>query len=473
MNNPDSKKSNSLIKDIFIFGLGTLGSKLIMFLLVPLYTNILTPSEYGVSELVMTAAELLIPFVSVVIFEAVLRYGLDTQYSRKDVLFSSFVVCLIGSLLTILITPLFSFYSSISPWKWYMCTYVIIYLFHSTEMMYLKVCKKNKMYAILSCVQTFILATTNILLLTKLDMGIKGYLLSIIISHLVVVFFIFMFGGVRIELWKSKLSKKLSIEMLRYSFPLIFNNISWWVIHSSDKFMIENMINSSSLGVYTVALKLSAIINLFVSVFSQAWSVSSIQKYDSKRENNYFFKVFEGYSFVCFFGAILLISISKWFMRIYVGADFFESAIYVPLMIVGTVFSALTAFYSRLFSVVKKNKVVMATTVIAAIANVIVNYILISVIGIWGAIIGTICAYIIMLHLQMFFIRKYMCVKIHVVNYVISCILLLVISIATTLNYYVLPISFSCIGCLLFIKRKLIYGVLHNARQVFFKTKGG
>lgn len=467
MSDESKKRSGRLIKDIFIFGLGTLSSKLIMFLLVPLYTNILTPSEYGISELVMTASELLIPFVSVVIFEAVLRYGLDTNYHRNDVLLSAFLVCLCGSVVTVMVTPLFSFYSSISTWKWYICIYVIIYLFYSTEMMYLKVCNKNKLFALLSCIQTLVLVLINIVFLSKFAMGVKGYLLSIIISHLIVT--IFVFCNIQIDLRRSKFSLKLTAEMLRYSSPLIFNNISWWVIHSSDKIMIENMISSSALGVYTVALKLSAIINLLVSVFSQAWSLSSIQEYDRKGENEYYNKVFEIYSFICFFGSFLLISASKWFMHIYVGNDFFESAKYVPLLIVATFFSALTAFYSRLFSVVKKNKVVMATTVAAAIVNIVANYIFIDLIGVWGAIIGTICAYVIMLHSQMYLIRRYMTLKIDISSYIISCLLLLAISLAATFDYYILPISLACIGFLILIKRKIIYVTYRDIKNLLLK----
>lgn len=467
MNDESETKKRSLIKDIFIFGLGTLSSKLIMFLLVPLYTNILSPSEYGIAELVMTASELLVPFVSVVIFEAVLRYGMDTQYHRSDTLLSAFLVCLCGSIVTVLLTPLFSFYSSISTWKWYLCIYVIIYLFYSTEMMYLKVCNKNKLYALLSCIQTLVLAVVNIVFLSKFKMGIKGYLLSIIISHLVVT--IFIFCSIQIDLRKAKFSSRLTAEMLRYSFPLIFNNISWWVIHSSDKFMIENMIDSSALGVYAVALKLSAIINLLVSVFSQAWSLSSIQEYDRKGKNEYYKKVFETYSLICFLGSFVLISISKWFMHVYVGNDFWESSKYVPLLIVAAFFSALTAFYSRLFSVVKKNKVVMATTVISAVVNIVANYFFINLIGVWGAIIGTICAYVIMLHLQMYLIRRYIPFKIDISSYIISGLLLLTLALAATFDFHILPISLVCIGCLIFIKRKIIYVICCDIKNLLVK----
>ena len=64
-----NKKFKELVGNTLIFALGSLGSKLIVFLLVPLYTNLMTPSEYGTAELVFTIAQMLFPFVSVVIFE--------------------------------------------------------------------------------------------------------------------------------------------------------------------------------------------------------------------------------------------------------------------------------------------------------------------------------------------------------------------------------------------------------------------
>ncbi len=72
-----SSRYKTLIKDFFIFGLGSIGSKLILFLLVPLYTNYMTDAEYGISDLVFTTAQLVAPFLSVVIFDAVTRFGLS------------------------------------------------------------------------------------------------------------------------------------------------------------------------------------------------------------------------------------------------------------------------------------------------------------------------------------------------------------------------------------------------------------
>ena len=70
-----SEKYTRLIKDTFVFALGNLGSKLILFFLVPLYTNYLTTEEYGTADLVFTISQFLVPIFSVVIFDAVIRFG--------------------------------------------------------------------------------------------------------------------------------------------------------------------------------------------------------------------------------------------------------------------------------------------------------------------------------------------------------------------------------------------------------------
>lgn len=145
-----NKKFKELVGNTLIFALGSLGSKLIVFLLVPLYTNIMTPSEYGTAELVFTIAQLLFPFVSVVIFESVLRYGLKKEVRKEDVLLCAFIVTAFGSVLTIIFTPVFRFYAAISEWKWYICAYVVAYMVTSVELVYLKVRDKNKLFAFLA-----------------------------------------------------------------------------------------------------------------------------------------------------------------------------------------------------------------------------------------------------------------------------------------------------------------------------------
>ena len=79
MSNNPYEKYYKLASNTLLFALGNFGSKILVFLLVPLYTNMLTTAEYGVSEILLTAVNLVIPFVSLSIQDATLRFALDKK----------------------------------------------------------------------------------------------------------------------------------------------------------------------------------------------------------------------------------------------------------------------------------------------------------------------------------------------------------------------------------------------------------
>ena len=99
-------KYKKLVGNSFIFAVGNLGSKLISFVLVPLYTYYLTTKEYGQVDLVTTTVSLMIPIVSGGISVAVLRFALDKEVDKKSVVTNATVIALIGILLTAVCYPL-------------------------------------------------------------------------------------------------------------------------------------------------------------------------------------------------------------------------------------------------------------------------------------------------------------------------------------------------------------------------------
>ena len=289
-----NKKFRLLFKDTLLFALGSLGSKMILFFLVPLYTNYLTTVEYGIADLVFTTAQLIIPIVSVVIFEAVIRFGLMKDKNPAEVLKAGIIVGILGTILTIAITPLYGLYSPIAPWKWYICVYVVLSFSSSIFKSYLKVKDKNKQYAIISIIQTICLALVNILLLVVFHVGIKGYLISNIVSIGLSVVLAAHYGNIISDFLNVHINQQLLGEMVLYSAPLILNDLSWWVIHSSDKYMIEAMISASALGIFTAATKIPSLINVLISIFGQAWNISSIKEMDSTNDTQFYSNVFEG-----------------------------------------------------------------------------------------------------------------------------------------------------------------------------------
>ena len=78
-------KYKRLFSNTLIFAVGTFGSKLLVFFLMPLYTHVLTDAEYGTSDLLQQSANLLVPLVSVGMASALIRFGLDKSYDKTSV----------------------------------------------------------------------------------------------------------------------------------------------------------------------------------------------------------------------------------------------------------------------------------------------------------------------------------------------------------------------------------------------------
>lgn len=401
-------KVKKLLGDTFVFALGGIGSKFILFFLVPLYTNYLTTAEYGIADLILTVAQFVSPFVSLVIFDAVLRFALSKNEVPEDVFLCAIIVFFCGSVLTVALTPLFDFYTPISEWKWYLCIYVIANMLVSIELNYIKAKNKNKLFAFLTILQTCILVVANILLLVVFKMGMSGYIMANVLCYAITSVCIFLFAKLWRDIKKAKFSKSLLKQMILYSTPLILNNVSWWIIHSTDKIMIEMMLKDEALlGLYAIAAKIPTLIGVIVSVFTSAWQISSVEEIESSNDTSFYSNIFNAFCFTVFFASICLILIIKPFMKIYVGADFVSSWEYVPLLLTSAVFSAISSFQGNMYGALKKPVHSTVTTLIAALVNIVVNYVFIIYVGVWGAIIGTVAAYFVIALIRTLDVKRY------------------------------------------------------------------
>lgn len=451
------KKTLDLLKDTLLFATGSIGSKLILFVMVPIYTNYLTEAEYGISELVFSMGQLLIPFLSLVIFDAVVRFGLSKEERAEDVLLIGLLVFAAGSLVTVAITPLFGLYDALAEWKWYMCIYIIFNMLCSILGCYVKSVDKNKLYAAVSILQTLVMALLNVLLLVVWCTGVRGYLLSTIVASILASVVLFVFGGMAGALKKASFRPELLKKMVAFSAPLILNNVSWWVIHSSDKVMIEWMVGAAALGIYTVAAKIPALINVLISIFSQAWGISSIKEAESEDGLAFYSDVFGVYSMIAFGACIAITAVIKPFMSIYVGDAFAAAWKLVPLLLLSASLSAVGSYFGSLYGVLKKSAENMATTLVGAGVNLVINYFLILRIGVMGAVIGTVAAYFVIAFLRLHGVRRYISIRVKWSRFYLSMGIATVQAICVAAEFYILPVSALAILLFAGTNGKLVY----------------
>ncbi|WP_159442030.1 oligosaccharide flippase family protein [Clostridium sp. Marseille-P2415] len=447
-----------LILNTSLFALGNLGSKFIVFILMPLYTNALTTTEYGISELVITGTNLLIPFVSVSIQDATLRFVLDKNNKSGEVLKNTILILAIGSIVTCLLYPFIGLYKAIDGWTQYFLILTIVYMVRNALSIYLKAIGKTKLFAIDSILYTLFLMISNIVLLTVVKLGLKGYFYAIIISTVGSIIILCIFGNVFGSCKKNRVNKKLLKDMVIYSLPMILNNISWWIINSSDKIMIEYFDSASASGIYSVASKIPSILTTLTNIFNQAWIISSVSEYDTTRDGKFYSRTFTVFNCMLVMVASGIVLIIKPFMQIYVGVNFVESWQYVPLLLLGSIFQSYAAFFGAIYTSAKKNVSIMSTTLIAAVINIVLNTILIPTIGIQGAVIATAVAYFVVFVFRMIDSQKYIQFEVQVTQVLLSMVILtgqcvLMITIDGVLRYVT---SIVCFAVLFVLNAKTI-----------------
>ena len=463
-------KYRRLIKDTAVFAVGSLGSKIILFFLVPLYTNYLTTSEYGTADLISTLCTLIMPFVSLSVSNAVLRYGMKKDENYKSVITNAFIILILSSILTVLITPVIGFYRPAYEWKMYLAVQIILSNVSEVQKAYLKVKNRNRLISIIGIFHTAILAGGNIVYLTLLKAGVRGYLLSGIISQAFCIVVYFFTGEMHKDIRLKNRNYKLMFDMVKYSSPLVFSGISWWVLHSSDKVMIEWMIGASALGLYTAATKIPSLINVITGIFNQAWGISTIKEYEASNEAGFYVKIFNLYSTFLFLTGSFIIVIAKPFMSIYVGEAFRDSWRYVPFLLFSAIFYSHFAFMGSIYLALKKPTNDMWTSVFCAFLNIIINYIGIRTIGTNGAVLGTLISYAVFTAVRIYDVKRYLSYDIDIRCLIINSGLVAILTCAITFNIFSMITSILCLFGVVLNNRNIVLLILKKAMASLSKV---
>ena len=465
-------KIKELFGNIMVFTISNIGTKLVLFFMIPLYTNYLTTSQYGSAELIVTSTNLLIPLFSLAINESVYRFSMEKVVNKKEILKCFYFVYLISILLTIVTTSVLSFIPSFSEYRLYFALITLTTILNDGYALYIKGNDKNKIFAIDNIIYVVALAIFNIIFLVTMRLETRGYLLAIVVSKLISFVFLALFGRERRFIFPRSLDKDLLIKMIRYSIPLLFNSINWWVIGSSDKYMLGIMISTTEVGLYTVASKVPSLVNTATTVFTEAWTISSIKEYNGENDGKFYNSIFSVFNVSMALLVSFVMLIARPFMHFYVSESYYSAISMLPTLLLSAYFLGYASFLGVTFSTVMKSSVIMKSSLIAAVVNVVANYVLIPIYGGQGAAIATMLTYAAIAAYRLKESQKYMPVRIKLLEFISSIFILLVqAAFVSTGNYWELS-SFIAFIFLIFIHRKNIVSMCNfGINLIKSKTK--
>lgn len=409
-------KGKELVKNTAIIAVGRIATQFISFLLLPLYTAVLAPEEFGTVDLLITIVALALPIVTIQIEQGVFRYLVEIRdnFDEKKVLLSTTTVFVsIQICITLAILLLTNF---IIPQE--LMLYIILNTISNVlSIVSLQVARglgKMIAYSFASFLTAALIILFNVYFLMLLELGVRGMLLAIFIGNMACFGFLFL----HLSLWKyikfKIFNKSLLLKMLKYSAPLVPHALSWWIVNASDRVVVTIVLGVSANGLIAVAHKFPSVYAQVFNIFSLSWAESGV-KYLKSRENKKFFVDATQTAFNIFLaGYLMIVSFLPLVYRVLVDEQYIESYNLVPIYMLSAFFSVIIGLYNVIYTTYMDTKEIAKTTLMAGIINVIINVFTIRIIGVYAAPISSAVAYGVMSIFRYYHSRKYVVIKLSV-----------------------------------------------------------
>lgn len=387
-----------LAKNALLIAISRISTQLVVFLMLPLYTSILSPKEYGAVDLIITYGSLFAPLIMLNVQQSVFRYLIDARSDSKSqhkIITNSLEIALITSSLAAAVYFIASMFVSI-PFASIMSFYFASFIIADLVLQIARGLGHTKAFAFAGIAQGILTIVLNLIFMIPLRMGAEGMLLGMTFGTLIPAIFLAVVIGIHRSIRVSARDLSTKKKLLAFSLPLIPNSISWWVFSASDRTIISIVMGIAANGIYAVTNKFSNIANSFSAIFYASWSESAALAINEPDRDEFFSSVANMTlrSFTTL--GVLIMCTTPLVFPILVGERFREALLYLPILILGTIFNTIVSFYSAIYIAKKLTRQVTNTSIIAAVINLIVNISLIWSIGIWAAAISTATAYGIM-----------------------------------------------------------------------------
>lgn len=438
-------KYRKLFENTGLMFVGSFGSKIISFVMLPFYTMWLSVEDYGTSDMINVCATVLMAIVSLSIGDAI--FVIPSQKSKKEQtsyftssLFFSILCIFALALLYLVVSLLFSssesvFFTNIL----YICLITGTTLYTTIFQQFCKSIDKVKVFAFAGIIQTISVAGLGFLVIPtyKLD----GYIWCILVANVITIVFLFICAGLYKYISIESFSVESLKEMFRYSIPLIPNSVIWLIVSYLNRPIMETSLGLYALGIFSLANRFPTLINTVYNTFSNSWQISILEQYGKEGFSSFYNKV----SLVAFIAMSIFISlfalVTKPLVVFFLDSNYYESINYIPLLCLSCLFVSLGSMVGAIFSAVRQSKYFFYSSVWSAISAILLNYILINHFGIYGACWACVISYLVGGFSRIIYATKY-----NTFTYIKQ---ILVISILTT-----------CVVCIMSYIRSFLWGIL-------------
>jgi O-antigen/teichoic acid export membrane protein len=403
-------RKKKFIKDFGIYAIGNLGSKLITFLMIPLYTYFVEkPSDYGYFDLCLQVCFLMFPVITLQLRDGAFRFLLDTQDTNERSRIITFAYRTLG--ITIISTIALAFCLSLFVHIDYLWSTIALLVVMSAYEFLAQISRglgNNKAFIAVGLIASFGICLFSLIFVAWFKMGILGIFLANILARVLSILIVeykmktfSRFFNIKIDL------KDISKQMLNYSVPLIPVSLCWLFTTTSDRYFVSYFLGFGMTGIYAIAVRFGGLIHTLSNIFLQTWQENAIQQYNSPDRDDFFSKVFNYYIYVLCFTLIAFTFTLKICYGWIIGANYQDSLEFVYLINLSTILFAITVYFELPYQCAKDTKRAIPSIILTAVVNITLNFILTPLLHIYGVILTAIISYLTLIIYRWIDTRRY------------------------------------------------------------------
>lgn len=401
-------KLKELTKDTAIYGISTMVGRFLNFILVPFFTNIFDPNEYGYVMLL---------YAYIGLFNIIYVYGLDSAFLKyaafKDIgddkdnfstpyLSILFTSVLFTSIIIFLKAPIGCAINLPENFNYLIIYSALIIFFDSNAsipFLKLRLERKAKYFSFLKVLNIIINIAANFILILKFKLGIEAIFISNFIASALTLLFLL---PTILKNFKLKIHSLLYKRLLKFGLPYLPAGLAVMIVQVIDVPILQALTDVDTVGIYKANYKLGIFMMLFVSMFQYAWQPFFLNNAKEENAKEIFSKVLTYFTVV---GSVLLVTLSLFinelvkinFSGFYLlGEKYWSGVPIVPIVLLGYFFNGLYVVFSAGIYIEEKSIFAPIVTGLGALVNVIANYTLIPQLNIIGAALATLASYVVM-----------------------------------------------------------------------------
>ena len=406
--------SKKLVTNSIYYTLGKMLPMAVAFIMVPIYTTYLVPSDYGIVNSMKILADVLTILFSLSIETSLFRlyYDYKDEKSQRTFIGTAFILISLSTIIGTGLLFLFQDYVVIIfkdiPFNpFFVVTFfsMLLGVFQIVPRIIFVITEKGKIYFIVGVIHLILSLILNIIYIVVLDEKAIGVLKALLLTNLLILPLYFYY---QLKYSKIKLDLQIAKNILKFSLPLLPASLSTWIMNSSNRIFIDQYFSQTEVGIFSLGFRITFVFIMIITSLRLAYNPVYFRLAamdDQKKAVSKIYTYNQYYLIISILMCFIISFFSRELIGVFLNKDYFNAWIILSLLTYSNLFLESSAIFRMALYQNKSTFSITIIVILTALISLLLNWILISKWGMYGAAYSSIISSMLLFY-SFYFVSK-------------------------------------------------------------------